>query len=129
MIENIKRDIAQLIGNYVPELSGKVYSAYPKKSAEFPCACLDMVSMAGDNTLGAEIHSYLVRISVFADDRLELDQLVDKVMNAFVGHADELASCHYNGITSISPTAFAFEDREDRWRRDIDVRVVAVLKR
>lgn len=129
MIEDIKRDIKTLIENNVMELANRVFAAYPEKNADFPCCCLDSVSMVGDIRIGAEIRSHLVRISVFADDRLELDQLVDKILNVFKDHSGELAKCYYNGISSISPTVFAFEDREDRWRRDIDVKVLAVLKK
>ena len=129
MIESIKRAIADLIKKYVADLSNSVYAAYPKKTAEFPCACLDVVSMAGDITLGAEMHSYLVRISIFANDRLELDKLADEVVNAFVLHSNELSSCYYSGISSISPTMLAYEDKDDIWRRDVDVKVLAVVSR
>ena len=126
MIEDIKREISDLIQNYV---NLQVFAMYPKTDAKFPCACVDVVSMIGDVKIGAEIHSFLVRISIFSNNRLELDQLTDKVIDTLAKHANELTNCYYNGVKSISPTLFAFENRDDKWRRDIDIRVISILRR
>ena len=114
MVEEMKRAVASAVSSVV-----NVYSTYPQKQTEVPCATLDVVTMTADRYTGAEMRNCLVRISIFSDNRLELDQLVDNVIDAL-----KTSSLLYLGVSSMSPI-MPF----DRfYKRDIDIKVVEITE-
>lgn len=131
--ETIKRDFASFIDANIPNVGTRITTAYPL-STRFtaPSIVVDIVSSYWERTIVSGsgykmLANYLVSVVIIADDIKELDQITDLFITNFSGKPTSFTSCKVFGISSISPILLAFEEKENIFKRNINIKVKEII--
>lgn len=132
-IETIKRDFAAFIEANLVSTKGRITATYPDVTRfQSPSVAIDVIGSRSERTVKSgtkhrTISNRLVRVIFISDDIQEIDQLTDLFESAFSEHPDAFTSCFVFEVEAISPMILAFEEKEDIFRRDFDIRVKEII--
>lgn len=129
MIEDVKRAIKTFIETQVVSLSGKVYATFPETSQSLPCCVVDVVTSKSNPLMEGGLQTGLVRITLVASKTRELDQIFDDVYEAFIKYGYSINDFSYAGIHGISPLMPAAMEKDEGYKRDMDISVAWIVVR
>lgn len=131
--EAIKRDFASFISTNVSSVGSRITTKYPS-SIRFiaPSIVIDVVSSYFKRTIvsGSSykmISNDLVSIVIITDNVMELDQITDTFISAFSGKPTSFTSCKVFGVSSVSPILQAFEEKDNIFKRNINVKIKEII--
>jgi len=132
-IEGIKKDFASFIDANISAVGTRIVTKYPPVDRfTSPSIVIDIVSSYIDRTIvsGAThkmVAHRLVTVVVISDSDKEIDQITDLFTSAFSGNPTSFTSCKVFGVSSISPILQAFEEKDNIFRRNINIKVKEII--
>ena len=131
--ESIKRDFAKFVSTNIPNVGTRIYTTYPSLIRfTAPSIVIDITSSYIDRTIkSSSTHKMkfngLISLVIITDDVKELDQITDLFISAFITKPTSFTSCKVFGVSSISPTIQAFEEKDNIFRRNINIKVKEII--
>lgn len=129
MIEDIKRAAATFIEARVTALDDRVSSTFPESTRAIPWCVVDVVASKSNPLFEGGIQTGLMRITVVDSKTRTLDQLFDDVYEAFIKYGYTITAFNYSGIESTSPLMPAMIEKDEIYKREMDVGIAWIVKR
>jgi hypothetical protein len=127
--EDIKRAIGTFIEAQVASLSGKVFATFPESATAVPCVVIDIITSKSEPLLEGGVQEGLARLTIVDTKTRTLDQLFDDVYIAFVKNGYTIDDFSYGGVFMTSPVMPAFLEKDEIYKREMDLNISWIIVR
>lgn len=128
-IEDIKRGIKTFVEAKVTSLNGKVFATYPETVTIVPCCVVDVITASSDSLYEGGVLRGIARLTIVDKDTMTLDQLFDDVYIAFIKYGHTIQDFSFGGIFSMSPLMPATAEKDELYKREMDIEISWIIVR
>lgn len=131
--ELIKRDFKLFLETYIPELTGKIRSAFPQTtSLTVPLAIIEIPVSTSQQTIMSGLerttkYRRLVRLYIIDSSPKKVEQRVDVFCQKYNDNITFFTSCHPFSISSITDNNPLFEEKYGLFVSRIDINVIEFI--
>lgn len=127
--EDIKRAFKTFIETQVVSLNGKVFATFPETTTELPSCVIDIITSRSDPLYEGGVQEGIARLTIVDTKTRTLDQLFDDVYIAFIKNGYTITDFSYGGIFMTSPLMPAFLEKDEVYKREMDINISWIIVR